>query len=279
LNRSNEVPSFTPAPASFEPSVPAAPTANPFAAAAAGAGQGGWVTLPNSASRRGLAEEPKSQDAGAASARAGMAGPGQGDIVDPVPHVVRREENFWTISRLYYGSGRFYMALWKANSDQVPAPDQLRVNQTIRIPPPEALDRSLIQPPRAAASAAPPSASSVRRASASGSGSRSGVEQVLPVDDAFANRGSTSTTARRPPGELVAAADDGGGAAARRRAPMYRIRPHETLRSIARDTLGDSRRARELLEMNRDVIDDPDHLTPGQVIDLPEDARPARRAP
>jgi nucleoid-associated protein YgaU len=59
---------------------------------------------------------------------------------------------------------------------------------------------------------------------------------------------------------------------------MYRIRPHETLRSIARDTLGDSRRARELLELNRDVIDDPDRLTPGQVIDLPEDARPARRA-
>ena len=58
--------------------------------------------------------------------------------------------------------------------------------------------------------------------------------------------------------------------------PRYKIRSQETLRSIARDTLGDSRRAGEILELNREVIDDPNYLSPGQEIELPEDARLAR---
>jgi nucleoid-associated protein YgaU len=195
-----------------------------------------------------------------------------GDLVESVPHVVRSGENFFSIARQYYDSGRFYRALWKANSDQVPAPEQLRVNQTIRIPPPEALDRSLILPPRTApeteaAPASPPVAGTAER--------RSEVERALPVADPFRDR----RTARRTPGELVAASDPDADAetSGRPRLPLHKIRPQETLRSIARDTLGDSRRAPEILDLNRDVIDNPNHLTPGQVIDLPEDARQARR--
>jgi nucleoid-associated protein YgaU len=45
------------------------------------------------------------------------------------------------------------------------------------------------------------------------------------------------------------------------------------LRSIARDTLGESRRADEILDLNRDLIKDPSALTPGQTIVLPDDAR------
>jgi nucleoid-associated protein YgaU len=45
------------------------------------------------------------------------------------------------------------------------------------------------------------------------------------------------------------------------------------LRSIARDTLGDARRADEILELNRGAIDDPAQLVVGQVLELPEDAR------
>ena len=54
--------------------------------------------------------------------------------------------------------------------------------------------------------------------------------------------------------------------------PVYKVRPYDTLRSIARDTLGDARRAGEILELNRDLIDDPTHLIAGQLIELPEDA-------
>jgi nucleoid-associated protein YgaU len=204
-----------------------------------------------------------------------MTDSGMADLVEPTPHVVRTGENFWTISRDYYGSGRFYKALWKANSDQVPAPEKLRVNQTIRIPPPEALDRSLILPPRSTAESE--AASTVRRASrpapadaprSSAAAGSSEVELAVPVADPFTNRRPD-----RPPGGLVSA----DGTSSRPRLPIHRIRAQETLRSIARDTLGDSRRAAEILDLNRDVIDDPNHLTPGQIIDLPEDARPGRQ--
>ena len=59
--------------------------------------------------------------------------------------------------------------------------------------------------------------------------------------------------------------------------PVYRVRTYDTLRSIARDTLGDSRRADEILELNRGLIDDPGQLVVGQVLELPEDARTAIR--
>ena len=66
------------------------------------------------------------------------------DRLMPVPHVVQRGENFWTISRLYYNTGRFYKALWAANRATVPVIDRLYVGTTIQVPPPEALDRALV---------------------------------------------------------------------------------------------------------------------------------------
>jgi hypothetical protein len=109
----------------------------------------------------------------------------------------------------------------------------------------------------------------------------SGDGLTLPVADPFA----AGRRDRATPGGLVAAPateteteiETGTGTSRRPRRPIYKIRRHESLRSIARDALGDSRRADEILELNRDVIDDPGHLTPGQLIELPEDARLARR--
>jgi nucleoid-associated protein YgaU len=196
-----------------------------------------------------------------------------------VPHVVKSGENFFTIAHDYYGSGRFYPALWKANSDQVPDPEKLRVGQTIRIPPPEALDGSLVLPPRAPAGAGTVanSARSTRPArdnasSKAVSDRSSAVALALPVSDPFGERNFPAT--KPAAGDLAASSS----APARPRLPRYRIRRQETLRSIARDTLGDSRRADEILEMNREVIDDPNQLKPGQEIELPEDARTGRRA-
>ena len=77
----------------------------------------------------------------------GVANLDAGGLVGSVPYVVKSGENFFTIAKDCYGSGRFYPALWKANSDQVPCGKKLRVGQTIRIPLPEALDRSQILPP------------------------------------------------------------------------------------------------------------------------------------
>ena len=37
------------------------------------------------------------------------------DGVESLPHEVQSGENFWTVSQLYYGSGRYYKALWASN--------------------------------------------------------------------------------------------------------------------------------------------------------------------
>ena len=61
--------------------------------------------------------------------------------------------------------------------------------------------------------------------------------------------------------------------------PTYRVKANETLRSIARDTLGDSKRYREILDLNRDAIDDPrGPIAAGTTLTLPEDAIIGRRA-
>ena len=63
----------------------------------------------------------------------------------PYLHTVRDGENFWTISLLYYRSGRYGKALWAANKEVVPAIDRLTVGCRILIPPVNQLDPALIE--------------------------------------------------------------------------------------------------------------------------------------
>jgi nucleoid-associated protein YgaU len=264
-----------------------------------------WVALPNLGKGRALDDEdrlapapppeptnsreafsPVPERVATATATAAAAAPitaaarsrpVESDTVEPVSHVVQRGENFWTISRQYYGWGRFWKALWAANRATVPAPEQLYVGQTIRIPPPEDLDRSLVEPERPAratstASATPtlrkasrPAAQSAPVAAASKKGE---VAVELPTSDPFA-RQPVEDTPKPVAGE---ADDDAPAPTPARQRIRYKVKPYETLRSIARDTLGDPRRADEILDLNSKNIDDPVHLTPGQVIALPSDA-------
>ena len=269
--RASELPNFASPPA---PSDPIA-----LKSGNAGEGQGTWVPLPNAAKRRAGNKAVTLRDAinEAPVARPESNGPVEDDQVEPVPHVVQSGENFWTISRLYYGAGRYYLALWKANRRLVPDdPKNLRVGMTIRIPPPEALDRSLIKPPASSQSPSPSPTTPMRKMSRSVPSDdppdpptrrTSEVELALPVADPLSE-------SDEPPTEEPDAEHESRYKARR---PVYKVRPYETLRSIARDTLGDSRRASELFELNQDVIDDPNRLTPGQLIELPEDARLGRR--
>jgi outer membrane protein, multidrug efflux system len=73
----------------------------------------------------------------------------------PYIHTVRSGENFWTISLLYYRSGRYGKALWAANKDAVPAFDRLAVGDKIIIPPVKQLDTALIEEPAAPARPVP----------------------------------------------------------------------------------------------------------------------------
>ena len=92
---------------------------------------------------RGKSGEGADSDA----ARAGMR-PARGEgKLETVLHRVEGPENFWDISRMYYSSGRYYKALWKANEDKVPEITKLHQGTVIRIPPPEDLDPAYIDPP------------------------------------------------------------------------------------------------------------------------------------
>jgi nucleoid-associated protein YgaU len=183
------------------------------------------------------------------------------DQVEPVVHVVRAGENFWTISKLYYREGRFYKALHAANRKQVPDIRQLWVGTVLRIPPPEALDRSLIDPPSRFKTDDGP-ASTVSRTSNARRADTTADEAdlALPVRPRLV----------RPDPEAVEPAAP--------RRPTYKVKAHETLRSIARDTLNDPKRDREIYNLNRDVLDDINVLPPGTTLTLPEDANLSRRA-
>jgi nucleoid-associated protein YgaU len=294
------MPALAPAPGAPTEEAPAAAKPADKASPGQEQGSGTWVTIPTAgrgrvldAEERHSPEPPPVREAPtpvATRPEASRRDTDERGQMEVLPHVVVRGENFWTIARLYYGYGRYYKALWAANKDVVPAVDKLYVGQTIRIPPPEALDRSLIEPDRparpATAAASPTSGSTsdakapVRRASrpvpggsgpestASGRRAEPGeMEVALPTSDPFARRG----------GEGVDELDPESNPRYRPRRPHYKVRPYETLRSIARDTLGDSHRADEILDLNEGVIDDPRHLIAGQIIELPEDARVGRR--
>jgi nucleoid-associated protein YgaU len=245
------VPDAEPSPAQARTS-PAASAAAPDGSSAQGGSSGRYV-IPNRNQARTLA--------GATAAGASVAGAALSQQPQPVrvaqassasqgatpatsqrQYVVQKGENFWSIAKRAYGSGRYYLALWYANRDIVPSPDALTVGTTIRVPGPAGLDRSMIE----AASTLSPSVSPASEAPAQ----RKAVEPLLSV-----NRGSS-----------------GRSAATDFASPPYHIvRPHETLRSIARDRLGDSSREVEIRRMNQDQLGERDLPRVGMKLRLPWD--------
>jgi nucleoid-associated protein YgaU len=218
------------------------------------------------------------------------------------PHVVERGENFWTISRQYFATGNYWIALWKCNSAKVPEIDKLQVGDVIMIPPVEDLDLAATDPRLAKRTS--------KRASSMPSGNQVGATSIDQVrrssddldhespnqggkfdsadDEIGADRANRRVRYSRVNRELLSteASDsdavepdvDSTSRPTKRSAQTaktftYRIRRYDTIRSIARDMLGDSRRAREILEINKTTITDPDHLVIGQLIELPQDAR------
>ena len=243
------------------------------------------------------------------SNRPRVRGPARIVAVEPSLHIVDRGENFWTISRLYYGDGRYYRALWKANSKKYPNIEEIHINDVILIPAVEDLDPAYIGSPRRRRSAGrevgstgdqvagsaetasagtdrPRSVPTTRTARTSDASDgipvrRNGrVEAELELPDAEAEnepaRGRRGSSNNRPGEEE----DDGPATRLTARPrnpapvdrPVYKVRRYDTLRSIARDILGDSRRADEIYDINRDIIADPARLSPGQLLELPEDA-------
>jgi nucleoid-associated protein YgaU len=199
--------------------------------------------------------------------------------IAPIRHVVQSGENFWTISRDYYGSGRYYKALWSANRQKVAKIDQLHVGDSIRIPAMESLDKSLIDSSGIAGKKpAPDEKPEAVARSLDSRAVRTGNEiESTPTEAPVRKKAATASPESNTPGEIIsqpvgetaARTATGNNGAGRR----HRVQQGETLRTIARDYLGDARRSQEIVDLNNDVLDDSrTPIRPGQVLRMPSDS-------
>ena len=88
------------------------------------------------------------------------------------------------------------------------------------------------------------------------SGSQSSAPTAPKADFSNVNAGTAST------------APGAGSTAAR----TYTVVSGDSLSRIAKHVLGNANRWRDIFEANRDQLDDPDLIKPGQVLKLPADA-------
>ena len=204
-----------------------------------------------------------------------------GAAAGPMRHTVARGESFAVIAQLYYGSARYGKALQSFNRGLTARSDRLTVGDLIVIPRVDELDASQIAPVRSKSNAGPARAAVAARLS----------ERAVNRDAEVDLPGSSETrfeaadqTARRNRENIA----DGSSGSSRRSdsvgsgsapLPVHIVRRYETLRSIARDRLGDSRRADEIIELNRDRVPVANQLAPGQRLILPSDATATSRAP
>jgi nucleoid-associated protein YgaU len=233
----------------------------------------GWVPVPNLGKNRrsddGVTPGGPSLVAASKSAqRPGSAG-ASGTPVSR-SHVVREGETFFTISQAYYGSGRYYRALWAVNRRVAPSlKEPMYVGMSIVVPPFEDLDARLFDRPAATAGAtsgevirSTPAPRQDGDASLAAGSKSSGV--VLPV-----GRPSSSGIDPISSDELTGLPQRKVGS----KYPTYVVKKGDTYRSIARELLGTNERADEIRQLNLDAVSDSPRPPAGQPLRLPMDAR------
>ncbi|MEK6259796.1 MAG: LysM peptidoglycan-binding domain-containing protein [Planctomycetota bacterium] len=155
---------------------------------------------------------------------------------------IEPNDNYWTISRKKYGTGRYFMALSQHNLQVIPDPKRMKPGVTIATPSTDVLDKTyptLI--PKAAPSDSAPAGGTLVPAT--------GVRR-------------TNATTNDEAGFFVST--DG--------TPMYRVGSEDTLSDIAKHHLGRSSRWVQIFEMNRDTLTDGNTLKVGTLLRLPGDA-------
>ena len=174
-----------------------------------------------------------------------------GSPADLRKHLVRSGEDFSSIAQHYYGSANLAGALWWANRGTVAWPGALVAGMRINVPPPERL-----QP----------------RPGELGAGSRvildTGSISWNPSDPASASQ--TGQNGSNPATASVQTSPASPASAPEAGYAIHVVRPSETLESIARDRLGDPRRAREIATLNQDLLSDTDRPKPGMRLLLPQ---------
>ncbi len=155
---------------------------------------------------------------------------------------IEPNDNYWTISRKKYGTGRYFMALSQHNLAVVPDPKRMKPGVTIATPSTDVLDKTY------------PTL----------------IPQAAPSDSSPAGGISSSSTGIRRTNATTT--DEAGFFVSTDGTPMYRIGSEDTLSGIAKQHLGRSSRWVQIFEMNRDTLTDGNTLTVGTLLRLPGDA-------
>ena len=155
---------------------------------------------------------------------------------------IEPNDNYWTISRKKYGTGRYFMALSQHNLQVIPDPKRMKPGVTIATPSTDVLDKTY---PTLIPKAAPSDLAPTGGATAASTATR-----------------RTNATANEEAGFFVS--NDG--------TPMYRVGSEDTLSDIAKHHLGRSSRWVQIFEMNRDTLTDGNTLKVGTLLRLPGDA-------
>jgi len=269
------------------------------------AGRDGMVSRASWEMTTSTATESRDDRPGVTSAGSRTAAPYQqparlrtgGIMAGPRRHSVGPGETFASIAELYYGSTRFAKALWWVNRGKFKRPEELQVGDLVLVPaaaeletPPRGDEGSTwarVPARRAASELLLPMGSSpatsrphdessgfaateADKRTSLGSGSGSGSGEY----GAKTTRGNREEATSYGPNSAARDADG----TRRRNPPVHVVRPKETLRSIARDRLGDSRRADEIAALNQDRLVETGVLAPGQRLLLPSDASPVRES-
>jgi nucleoid-associated protein YgaU len=153
-------------------------------------------------------------------------------------HTVVAGDSAFKIAKQYYGDGKAWRKL--ATYNKLDDEAQLRVGEKLNIPSAEAL----LGKKATAVAAVTPIPSNVP-----GAGLHSN-ENVTLINPAV----RTGPLAIKPPAP---------------RSHTYTVKKGDTLAQIAKSELGSSKRAREIVELNKKALRDPDSLPLGAVLNLP----------
>lgn len=150
-------------------------------------------------------------------------------------YVIEPNDSFWSISQKKYGAGRYFQALARHNESVIPDPKRMKPGVSIATPPVAVLEQKY--PELISRPAADPASKVATTQSRK-------PENTAPVGFFVSPEG----------------------------VPMYRISDQDTLSTIAKSHLGRSSRWVQILEMNRNVLQDGNELKIGTVLRLPADA-------
>ncbi|QDV50187.1 LysM domain/BON superfamily protein [Gimesia fumaroli] len=148
-------------------------------------------------------------------------------------YVVQNGENFWTISKKLYGSGRYFQLLAEMNRSRVSDPRKMRPGLKLIAPDQGTIDAEY----------------------------RARHKATQTMVSEFSGQGG-SRKSSKPAGFFIS--QDGR--------PMYRVGSSDTLTDISQKHLGRSSRWYQIYQINRQRLQNPNKLQIGAELQLPYDA-------